>query len=394
MPINPNITLSVKHADLPAAQRRGTQEAQRGTLTDLAIQKKRQEIETSNATEEIKRTGRFNRDTVLPLLKAGRIEDLRDILLDRIPEIEQRGENADGTRQALKLLKEGNTTELERISKGVIQVARENKLIGAAETGKQVNAQLQDGRIVSLIENPQGQLVDPVTRKQVPGAIKAPAKSLVATGTAADLRTKSQIGKEQVEAREAEIGLRQNVTDMNRLRDIVASEDFVGGTAGQVASLINSAAAQVRQVSGEDPVLRGKKLNKALFAKGTSKETFGRFRKAAITADRFESAVLELAFLKAKSLNPDGKISDADVRAAEKILGKGADKASRLVLIDDIIKRTVEHFNIAGRVRSKEHVDLTADEILGRKTQTGTAAAPSGSVEDTVSRILQEELGQ
>ncbi len=202
MPLNPQIPLAGRPVDVAGAQASGTQERQRRTVADLVIEQKRTEIEQDNALQEIKRTGTYARDTVLPLLKAGRTDELKENLIARIDKLDAAGTNADGSRRALQLLQEGNVAELQRVSQNVIQVARENNLIGAAEKGKQFSAQLPGGKKISLVVNPQGQVVDPVTREHVPGAVKAPTRQVVGKPGDFTKKTAGEIEKKLIDAQE------------------------------------------------------------------------------------------------------------------------------------------------------------------------------------------------
>lgn len=200
--------------------------------------------------------------------------------------------------------------------------------------------------------------------------------------------TKSQAGKLQTGMIEDEIALRQNVANIEPIIDMISSDDFIGGTTGQALQLVNSAVQQFRQATGTDSVLQNGKLDEDKL--DISEENMTRFRRAAATGDRIDSAILELAFLRAKSLNPDGKISDADVRAAQKILGEGADKAARITLLRDLQDRMVRNYNISGRIRSRalgrDFDPVRLEELRGESGKVTPTTA-----DEVAEQILKDE---
>lgn len=70
-------------------------------------------------------------------------------------------------------------------------------------SGSEVTA-IVDGKLVPAVENKQGQIVHPVTRQVIPGAIKAPTRQLTAEGSAADLgmttSTRTSVQKDLIDA--------------------------------------------------------------------------------------------------------------------------------------------------------------------------------------------------
>lgn len=238
-------------------------------------------------------------------------------------------------------------------------------ILGAAgiqTEGSQINILVPgvDGVQPGVVDK-QGRIVHPTTRKPIPGAIKAPSQQ--ETGEPGSL-TQSQIGKEQIDFEERRIGVRNSIQDIEKVRSLVLSDEFIGGLSGDIASSANSVIQQVKQITGGASVfddngrLDPDKLN-------LSKENMSRFRRAAINDDRVDSAIMELAFVFAKELNPDGRISDADVRSAERIISQGADKASINATLSDVQERIVRRLN--NRAKEKGKQGLTMEEILGKK---------------------------
>jgi hypothetical protein len=196
--------------------------------------------------------------------------------------------------------------------------------------------------------------------------------------------TKSQAGKIAIGSIEGEQNLRNNVREIGNLMDTVASPDYVGGVTGDMIQGLNSARQQVSQVfGGEDYLTDDGTLNPEAFSeKGT-------FRAKAIQGELAESEKLELAFILAKSLNPDGKISDADVRQAGQILGESADPKVRKRLLEKVQKRIVDKYNSDGTVLKRRGA---IPEFTPLKLNELTGALPTAKEDDNdspSSRILK-----
>ena len=182
--------------------------------------------------------------------------------------------------------------------------------------------------------------------------------------------TSSQF-KERASDEDIETSLRQNITNIETLRKEYAKKDYVGGIAGEGLKMLSSAIAQYKQVTGGENLLdKDGNVNESLL--DPNKPTSW-IRKAARIGSKIESQQLEQAFLLAKMLNPDGKISDADVRNAYDILGKGADQETMLTLLRSAQDRQVSNENIRRQVRSKnretEYTPLSVKGILGNGNQ-------------------------
>ena len=196
--------------------------------------------------------------------------------------------------------------------------------------------------------------------------------------------TPSQAGKEEVEMTTDEVNVRQNVTGMEEVIKRVASDDFIGGTAGDAVSVINSFAQQTKQLMGLDSIIKNGEIDETQL--DLSPKNMARFRRAAINDDRVDSAILELAYIKAKSLDPGGRLSDADVRFAEKMLRSGADKASLINLLRDNQKRAIRNYNervkVTNRRRGRKDPLLDIEDLLG--AGAGTSSRSSRQIADSI----------
>ena len=187
--------------------------------------------------------------------------------------------------------------------------------------------------------------------------------------------TSSQF-KERASDEDTETALRQNITNIETLRKEYASENYVGGVTGEGLKLLGSAIAQYKQVTGGESLLdKDGNVNESLLDPNKSTSWI---KKAARTGSKIESQQLEQAFLLAKMLNPDGKISDADVRNAYDILGKGADQKTMLTLLRSAQERQVSNENIRRQVRSKNR-----DSKYEPLSVKGILSLPGGSKQET-----------
>lgn len=158
--------------------------------------------------------------------------------------------------------------------------------------------------------------------------------------------------KEGEKRTKEEIALRQNVSAIEGLKGIVSSDNYVGGVTGGMIQGIASGAAQVRQLFGDDRVTDDNG-NPQYDLSALSDNAMGAIRKMAGQSAEKEAAIKELAFIHAKSLDPNGRISDKDVAAAERMIGDNADKMVSHKLFTAMQKRLVKNANIALHTRWK-----------------------------------------
>lgn len=199
--------------------------------------------------------------------------------------------------------------------------------------------------------------------------------------------TTSQKGKVDLANIEAEQAIRKNVLNSENIINLVASDEFIGGVSGDAVSTINSFAAQTRQLMGVDSVMVNGKLDESKL--DVSNKNMSRFRKAAIASDRTDAAILDLAYILAKTRDPAGRISDKDLDASEKTLRSGADKASIISLLRDNQNRAVQNYNSDIKVLNKrgfKYEPLSLEEILGGKPEGGRK-----STKDMADEILKSE---
>jgi len=199
------------------------------------------------------------------------------------------------------------------------------------------------------------------------------------TGTSEELGLgQNKLDTIVIERSNEKVNYESTVLAVQGLSEFVNSEDYVGGVTGNFLGVINSAYQQYKQVTGAPEIITGDRINEEhLNLQNLSKENLGWLREAAVKNDTLSAAQLELAFILARSLNPDGRISDKDVDAARRILSGSADKISTLQQLGQIQKRQEQRFLIGQReaARITKRADMfpltTVQDIIGGEFNAG-----------------------
>lgn len=212
------------------------------------------------------------------------------------------------------------------------------------------------------------------------------------TGTAAEVLTSSQKGKLNLSQAEQFTTIKTNIGSLERIKGFMNSDNYIGGFTGKTVSLVNSSIQQMRQLLKIDPVYKDNQFNEgSVDLDNISEENLSFLRNAAISNDIRESAVGEMAFILARAYNPDGKISDADVRQAKDIILNTADRIGAIRSIDNLQLRLMERYNNTqeGLFRQKiikKFKPLTVKELIGNPD---TATVTNSEVDSVVSQILK-----
>lgn len=179
--------------------------------------------------------------------------------------------------------------------------------------------------------------------------------------------TKAQAGKIVTGDIEGEVDLYSGIKGIEEIKKFVTSPDFVGGIAGDAVSMINSAAVQVSQLFGGGQIIRDGKLDESQLAI-KDKGIIARLKRAAITGDRREAAIIELAYIKARSMG-NIRITDKDYSYAERTFGRGANVESILKVLEDNQSRMISRFNtkrsILNKRLKKNLPQISREDILG-----------------------------
>lgn len=213
--------------------------------------------------------------------------------------------------------------------------------------GNFVNAMTPDNKVVAG-RTRGGIMYDPQGNKQ-PTWIKAPTKSenVEREGWGTD----SQLGKLEIEHTRAEEDVYKLVNNLDTLKDFISSEEYVGGTTGDILSAGNSLVQQLKQLTGYGEI-DVRKLGKSIDDSG--KGEYSRLRKAAMKGDQKAALVIELSYNIAKSFDRGGRVTDADFKFARRLIDGSADVDSSLQTIDDFRDRSIKNYNASDAIFSSK----------------------------------------
>jgi len=183
--------------------------------------------------------------------------------------------------------------------------------------------------------------------------IKTPGLEMKGTANELGL-TGTQAGKTVKEHVEERVVAENSIKGMDQIINFVKSDDFVGGAAGDLVSGLNSIAKQARQLFGYSSILN-KDGSLDLSKVKPDPNVMSRFQRMAIQDSRTASALMEMAYLKAKSLDRGGRVTDADFKFAMDMLAAGADKAVIITLLEDNIGRIESKFNTKASIYNEEY---------------------------------------
>lgn len=229
--------------------------------------------------------------------------------------------------------------------------------------------------------------------------------SINLAGDAAKLKSSKAKSLEKIkeDRTENEIRTVNTLKGFKELIGFVSKDSFKPGLVGDVYSGINDIYQSGRSIFDLDSVLdaNGKiKWNSIDADKGVMAE----IRKISLTDTRYAGALIEMAYLKAKSLDKGGRVTDADFRFARRIISAGADKMQILQLLRDNVYRVSDYFNTSSDILNKKYGKgeemfrrLNADKLMGwgefdqdaiRKAQSQTAIR---DLQDENAAITQQE---
>lgn len=150
----------------------------------------------------------------------------------------------------------------------------------------------------------------------------------------------STIDKINKERAKAKITYDTQIRLYDQLEDLIKDPAYTGGVTGKMLAGVNSIYAQYRSVTGQKPIFVNGRVD--LNSVDPKSDLYKRLKKSGNIASEEQAIVIPLVMMQAKFMDPNAKITDTDYRNAEKAIGAGADKESRL----DIIKRNrLEAYN-------------------------------------------------
>jgi len=154
------------------------------------------------------------------------------------------------------------------------------------------------------------------------------------------------------------------------LIDFVSKDEFKGGVVGGTYSGISSIYQQGKQLFGYGSILKG---DGSIDYDQVEMDTgvMADIRRIASSDARYAGALMEMAYMKAKSLDKGGRVTDADFKFAKKMLDAG-DKGIIIQLLKDNIYRLEDQFNTSSDIYNREYGKgktlfnrINADKTLG-----------------------------
>jgi len=200
---------------------------------------------------------------------------------------------------------------------------------------------------------------------------------------AGGLLTGSQKGAEAAEVANARIATLNMRSGLSQLQDFVRSNNYVGGFTGDMINLLNSAFQQVAQVTGMEELFVNGQVNINFLDDDLKAENLSFLRKAAISGNVRESTKARLAYALAKQLDPNGRISNADIDNAERILSGTADRQATIISLENLKQTATKEFNNMAKVKG--------DLVSGQTSPFAPLSPEDGSTEDP-SKLSDEEL--
>ncbi len=193
-----------------------------------------------------------------------------------------------------------------------------------------------------------------------------------------------------------EAAVTNTIKGYNEIINLVKKDTFRGGVVGDAIDGISDIYQQGKQLFGYGSILDkdGKiEWNQIKADKGVMAE----IRKIAKTDARYAGALMEMAYMKAKSLDKGGRVTDADFRFARKMLAAGSDKGVIISLLNDNINRLESQFNTTSDIYNSSWGNgktlfrsINTDKILGRgEFEAGNIAAQQQQQD---SQALQERM--
>lgn len=293
------------------------------------------------ANEDRRSQGRYdqNRQAQQAITVA---KDLRSIL--SLPEDQQeesyKSQVAAWSQQGMEMAgaKPWNAFEAKTMS---------DKVLGVSETFSEIKD--EGGNIVAQRSSKTNRAVsDP----------RAPTKQVTYEGGQFE-GTKSQKGKRANEQVENRARLEKQLRGYDYIDELVSDPDFVGGTSGKTLSLINSASAQYRQLTGDPEILTDGNVD--VRNVDPKSKLFSRYRKSSRITDKLESVTIELAYLIAKTNDPGGRVTDKDYEAAKSIIGSTSDVKTRSEILGRLRNETIKSYNDREGIRGRNFQSYTPD---------------------------------
>lgn len=228
-----------------------------------------------------------------------------------------------------------------------------DRVYGTREA-ERINA-LYNDEIVPALKTKEGHLLSTMNGERMPTATIAPkiteqAEAGRYTGPLKDTN-KDKIMAERLEADKL---IHRHVSGIDKLTQLVSSDNFRGGTLGDVSASVNSAFAQFNQAIGNDTVLdENGRIDPDEF--DLKNEKLSELTKSAIVQGTYDAALIQMAYLKAKMVDPQSKITDKDFEFAKRMLAAGGDKRVILSILQEERDKSIKEYNVGETLTSRHY---------------------------------------
>jgi len=211
--------------------------------------------------------------------------------------------------------------------------------------------------------NPENQSQAKSVRRDSPAADKLASAGWVKStfeGAPKDL-TKAAVSKSKVEfqaMREGQLNLEKRV---NRTKELLLDPSTKRGFLGNLVGVAESVSDQIRQATGE-ALFDGDKVNPAFLSEDDN--TLDPVTRSAIISGKINANIVSIAAMLARANNPDGRISDRDMKdATDMVQGDQGSIPVAIAALDEIVNISSD------RLESRKQV-LIEDKIISGDTQT------------------------
>lgn len=194
--------------------------------------------------------------------------------------------------------------------------------------------------------------------------------------------TEAQKGKQLVRFQDARENQKFLESRIDRSIELLQKPGAMRGALGALANVAESFADQAGQLFGRKPIT-GSKVEADFISENTSAAT-----KAALINGKLDANLVTIAFMLAQVNNPDGKISDQDVREANKMV-KG-DQGSIPVMISALQEVKGLGRDRVGAIRSV----LEEDGIINKQPEKPVAEMSEADLQAEYEKLLREQSGK
>jgi hypothetical protein len=167
--------------------------------------------------------------------------------------------------------------------------------------------------------------------------------------------------KEGEEFRSAAVDTANLINALGDIKQLAITQPGAWSVGGQIASKVEGIAQQVKNSLKQSGMTEAD-YQKAITTTKEGQTTQSLLAKANIADARQQAMVLNLAYVRAKALDPGGRLSNQDVEIAMKIVG-GSNPQQQLALLEDILTSASRSFDTRAAVLGIPQDDPTRGEV-------------------------------